>query len=78
VKLIIKVIRKIKMHSCSGILITPDWRTGRFWPFLVDASGQALPPFKKVVRIQPFVIQNANAKSAIKGRPKFDMLALEF
>jgi hypothetical protein len=78
VRLIIKVIRKIKQHDCSGILIVPDWKTGKFWPFLFDAGGNTLFPFKNAVRFQPFILQNANAPSTLKGRPKFDMLALQF
>jgi hypothetical protein len=78
VKLILKVIRKISRHPCSGLLIVPDWRTAKFRPFIQDATGKVLPPFKSVHRLQPFIIQNDNAKSALRGRTKFDMLALVF
>jgi hypothetical protein len=78
VKLLIKVIRKIRQQSCSGVLIAPEWHTGKFWPFIMKADGHPVSPFKRVIRFRPYIIQNGDARSSLRGRPHFAMLALEF
>jgi hypothetical protein len=78
VKLLIRTIRKLRATDCSGVLIAPEWRTGKFWPFIFAHDGSLLRPFKSVSRFRPYIFQFENAKSALRGVPRFDLLALQF
>jgi hypothetical protein len=78
VKLIIQTVEKIKTSNCSGCLVVPEWRASHFWPFIHDASGNLVFPFKMETAFTPFIKQNSGARTALRGRPKFKLLALFF
>ncbi len=78
VKLIIRTAEKIRSTNCSGCLVVPEWRASHFWPFLHTAEGNPIHPFHTRKVFSPFIKQNANAKTALRGRPKFNMLAFFF
>jgi hypothetical protein len=78
VKLIIQSVEKIKRLRCSGCLEVTEWKTANFWPFLFDCSAEVREPFKFAKKFHPYVTQNSGARSALRGRPKFDMLAIYF
>jgi hypothetical protein len=44
----------------------------------MKADGHPVSPFKRVIRFRPYIIQNGDARSSLRGRPHFAMLALEF
>jgi hypothetical protein len=78
VKLIIRTVEKIRVTNCSGCLVVPEWQAAHFWPFLHTKEGHATPPFHTRKTFSPFIKQNSNARTALRGRPKFKMLAFFF
>ena len=78
VKHVIGVIKKIRQEAMSGILIVPDWKSARYQTFVYCRNGELKWPFKKRVEFKPYLKQTSGGKSALKGQPRFAMLALLF
>jgi hypothetical protein len=58
--------------------VAPEWQATHFWPFLHSKEGHLTTPFHIERVFSPFIKQNSNAKTALRGRPKFNMLAFFF
>ena len=79
VKLILKVVRKIKMTSISGVLFVPEWQTSDFWPEIYSQNGSLKTPFTTAETYRPFLMQETfNFRSPFSGHAKFNFLALYF
>lgn len=77
VKLLTQVVRRIKKCHCQGVVILPKWPTALFYVHFFDGD-KARYPFILVREFNPFIFQNQDASSALKGKVEFNMVALYF
>jgi len=77
IKFLEKTAQRIRASCCKGVLLIPNWPTSSFFTTFIR-EGKFLWPFELVHDFYPFIIQNQNAESALKGKVVFKMFALYF
>ena len=73
---IVKVVRKIRFSKLTAVLVIPAWKSADFWP-LIFPRQQEHPTFvKRVLEINPTIIQNQRACSPLVGKTPYSFLLI--
>ncbi len=78
IRLLPSVARAIRNRSCEGIVVLPDWPSSQFFGMFFELNNVPRAPFKIVHRFYPYIYQNQEASSALKGKTDFQFFALYF
>ena len=79
VKEIIRVVRKIRLHKMSGVLIVPEWPASEFWPVIFSKESKIEPPFRSAKTLRPYIVTNGEKPCyPLSGYTSFRFLALTF
>lgn len=78
VSLVNKVIRRIRMSPCQGLLVVPNWPASDYFCELFHAK-EILHPFHFIKEFTPYIFQNDGATNTpLFGVPDFSFFALYF
>ena len=78
IRLLPAIASEIRKRKCEGILVLPDWPSSNFFGLFFGNNKIALYPFRIVHTFYPFIYQNQEASSALKGKVDFAFFALYF
>ena len=80
VKLVTDVICHMKTVPCKGLLVIPNWKTDKFWPFITFDGAHLSSVFTKFRRFKPTIKTGrwCSPQSYFELNSKPEMLALSF
>ena len=78
VKLVTDVVRHIIAVPCMGVLIVPNWKRDKFWPFVTWDGAHLRSLFTSFRRFKPTIMTGKWSGSYFKNNTRSEMLALYF
>ena len=79
VRLLVPAFRKLLHSTGSGLIIIPEWKTGKFFPLFFPDGCHAHHRFSEIFKFRPFIRRyDCHPTTPLMGKTTFDFIALRF